>query len=81
MVEIRSTGRFRLIFKRDMITQEQLIELSKEWKIDWKPEYRRFICCDCHKTIAKAWHIWFTENSFIKEAHLCRKCGLKYEMK
>ena len=57
---------------------KRLVEISKivkSWNIKDKPEYRRFKCGSCLKEINKAWHIWFEDDDFKCEIHLCKKCG------
>lgn len=64
-----------------MITNEQAIELLRRWEIDWTPRYRGYTCARCGKTIEKAWHIHCEDGEFKREIHLCRDCGLVYDMK
>lgn len=63
------------------LTQEECVKLLNKWPIDYTSQYRRFTCANCGRDIAKAWHIHCLDGGYKREFHLCRKCGLKYELK
>ena len=64
-----------------MITSKQILDLIGQIKIDYSPKYRRSLCTSCGKQGNKFWHIWLNDGGFMKEVHICRKCGEKYGMK
>jgi len=57
---------------------QKLSEVVKSWHIDITPKYRRYLCGNCLKEINRAWHIWFEQDGFKCEVHLCKKCGKEY---
>ena len=63
-----------------MITSKQILDMIAAWDIDYTPKYRRSVCTGCGKQGHKFWHIWLEDGGFMKEVHLCRKCGEKYKM-
>lgn len=63
-----------------MISQKDCVRLLNKWPINYTPEYRRYTCADCGKTMVKAWHIHCLEGGYKREFHLCRKCGKKYDL-
>lgn len=64
-----------------MITPEQAIDIIDRWDRDMTPKYRGFVCGECGKAnMRKAWHIHVDFKHQRRELHLCRKCGLKFDL-
>jgi len=69
-----------------MNNQEIVRELDK-FPVEYTPieliktEYRAFTCFGCGKFIRKAWHLHYEAKGNHRELHLCRKCGLKFNLK
>jgi len=61
------------------LDKSKIIETIKSWDIKDKPEYRRYKCGNCLKEINKAWHIWFEDDGYKCEFHLCKSCYKLYE--
>jgi len=64
-----------------MISKDKLFDLLERWPVKLKPEFRGFTCVSCGKIIQKAWHIHYIGNGKRRELHLCKKCGLIYNLK
>jgi len=65
------------------LTKVDLKAISKiveSWNIKYLPEYRPYKCGSCLKDIDKAWHIWFDDDGFKCEIHLCKECGKKFNL-
>lgn len=60
------------------ISQDELYKLVVPWNVDYIPEYRRFTCARCGCKLDLAWHIHFKEHGYMREIHLCNKCGYQY---
>lgn len=61
-----------------MISQDQLVAMQNKWNINYYPSYREPECNNCGKKIRKMWHLWLRHNGYMKEAHVCRRCGERY---
>jgi len=63
----------------DKKTLKRISKVVKGWhvKIGKNPEYRGYYCGNCLNIITKAWHIWFEQDGFKCEVHLCKKCFIK----
>lgn len=59
--------------------KRKLIDTVKSWSIESQPEYRYFRCANCQDYLKEAWHIWFEDEGFKCEVHLCKKCFKEYE--
>lgn len=51
-------------------------KIITNWRIDYKPIYKRFVCDLCGKNIYRAYHLWFNLDSILSEIHFCRKCAI-----
>lgn len=70
-----------------MITPQDIARELDKFPVEYmdaekiQPEYRRFTCFGCGRYISKAWHIHYESSKKHRELHLCKKCGLKYNLK
>lgn len=56
------------------INLSKVSEIVKSWSTKDKPEYRGYYCGNCLTIITRAWHIWFEQDGFKCEVHLCDDC-------
>lgn len=68
------------------ISQRALYWLAMRWEPSASaspPSYRRATCVVCGKPMWRMWHLWISYHDhgtrFIKEIHMCRRCGKPYE--
>lgn len=51
--------------------------IARKWDTSAEPEYKMFVCDECGRDMAKAWHVWANLNKVLIETHFCKECGKK----
>lgn len=69
------------------ISQKELMRLAENHEpsaSESAPSYRKATCVICGKPMVEMWHLWLKyvdskKQKWVKEIHLCKDCGKKYE--
>lgn len=64
-----------------MVTQKQLDEMVEAGHYSLTPEFRYPNCANCGEPVnGKIWHVFLKEYGNKREIHLCKSCGVKYDL-
>jgi len=61
-----------------MKQDDVLLRIVRTWRLSERPEYRGFLCGNCHRRLNKTWYHWLDCCGYKTPVHFCAACEEKF---